>query len=150
MCEAAREQYLPAPTYVRNVLVLCESYLLYKATCRVIPRIVSDVHAHVFSREDSTPGQSVPLAATTPTDPPFVAGAPTGFNVPVRRQSSAVATRNHTGHETPTYIFQWRKANETNGDNSESHPRTLINSGPRHRAGESQAEGFTASSMGTA
>ena len=119
-------------------------------TCRGIPRIVSDVHAHVFSRADSTPGQSVPLAATTPPGPPFVARAPTGLNVPVRRQSSAVPTWNHTGHETPAYIFQWRKANEANGDSSESHPRTLINSGHDTARESPQAEGFTATLMGTA
>ena len=54
-------------------------------TYRGIPLVVNDVHAHVFSREDSTLGQPFPLTATTPPGPPFVARAPTGFNVLVRR-----------------------------------------------------------------
>ena len=119
-------------------------------TYRVIPWVVNDVQAHIFSRNDSTLGQSVPVTATTPLGPPFVARAPTGFNVRANKVFNASATWNDTGRETPAYIFQWRKANEAYGDGSENHPRTIINSrqdNPRERP---QREGFTEIVLGSA
>ena len=119
-------------------------------TYRVIPWVVNDEHAHIFSRNDSTLGQSVPVTATTPPGPPFVARAPTGFNVRANRVFNASATWNDTGRETPAYIFQWRKATEAYGDGTENHPRTIINSRQDNIRERQEREGFTVTILGAA
>ena len=119
-------------------------------TYHVIPWVVNDLQSPVFSRSNSTLGDSVPVIAVTPPGPPFVAQAPTGLSLSIHQLSNVSATWNDAGRETPAYIFQWRRSDRTYGDGSENDPRTIINSREDSTYRLTRREGFTSTILGSA